>query len=112
MDWSLVKKVPDYNPKMFKLVRQLDGLTKSQFAKRAGLTTKRYFDIEAGNVNPTNPEFQAILKSQDHVIETFFEQWPKTEIDFTGCIGVNIPINYYKYKIFRDINPPPLIIVK
>jgi len=92
---------------MFEVARHLDGLSKCEFAKRAGLSTKRYSDIEGGNINPTDEEVQCILKSQTHVIETFFEQWWETKLDMSGPLAKNIPIDYYQYKVFREINPAP-----
>lgn len=95
---------------MFTLARHLEGLTKGELAKRAGVTTKHLSDIEAGNVLATDEEVTAITKAQSHVIETFFMQWHETELDISKGWGENIPINYYKFKIFRDVNPPPLTI--
>ncbi len=107
MDWKQVKNYPKYNPFMFEIVRHLEGMAKWEFAKRAGLSTKRYSDIENGDINPTDEEVQSILKSQTHVIGTFFQQWWETKLDISGVLARNIPIDYYRYKIFREINPQP-----
>lgn len=112
MDWSLVKRTPKYNPFMFEVARHIDGLAKWEFAKRAGLTTKKYSDIEGGNIEPTEEEFNKIVTSQTHFIKSFFEQWWETELDISGPFAKNVPIDYYKYKIFRDLNPPPLKAIK
>lgn len=106
MDWDKVKAFPKYNPHQFELCRNLDGLARYQFAKLAKLSTKRYTAIENGEVAPTEEEFQGILKAQTHVIDTFFEQWPETEMDCSGYYGKPVAIDYYKYKVFRDLNPP------
>jgi DNA-binding XRE family transcriptional regulator len=105
IDWHNIN-LPLYNPRQFKLCRNLDGLTKWEFAKRAGLSTKKYSDIEAGNINPTTIEFEAIVKSQDHCLPGFFQQWPESEPDFSLPVAMPIAIDYYKYKVFRDINKP------
>lgn len=105
VDWSKVN-FPKWNPRQFKLCRNLDGLAKWEFAKRAGLATKRYSDIEAGNILPTDEEFKKIFESQTHVIEGFFQQWPETEPDFSFHPARMKSIDYYQYKVFRDINRP------
>lgn len=105
VDWPKVNP-PKYNPRQIELVRHLDGLTKGAFAKKAGMSMKRYSDIEKGNVAPTEVEVDQILGAQTHVIRAFYEQWPKTEIDCSGYFGKPVAIDYYKYKVFRDINPP------
>jgi len=108
IDWSAVN-LPRYNPYQFELARHLDGRTKAQTAKAAGMSTKRYSDIEKGNSAPTPEEVTQITMAQSHVIETFFEQWHETEIDWSsGCCGRPVAIDYYKYKVFRDINKPRL----
>ncbi len=112
MDWTNVRATPKYNPFTFQLCRHLCGLAKCEFAKKAGLTTKRYSDIETGNVLPTESEFNAILQSQSHATAGFFEKYPTFELDISKGWGENIPINYYKYKVFRDLNPSPLSICK
>ena len=106
MDWDKVKAFPKYNPHMFEMARCLDGLARYEFAKRAGMPTKRYTAIEKGDVAPTEDEFRAIVAAQTHVIDTFYEQWPETELDMSGYFGKNVAIDYYKYKVFRDLNPP------
>ena len=105
VDWSQVN-IPKYNPYMFQLCRNLDGLAKWEFAKRAKLTTKRYSDIEDGNVLPTEEEVESIVKAQTHVIKKFFEEWPDNTPDFTKVVATPKAIDYYQYKIFRDINRP------
>lgn len=112
MDWTKVKNVPKYNPMMFTLARHLEGLAKYKWAKRAGIAAKRLSDIEAGNVLATDEEVVALTKANSHVIETFFMQWHEFETDFSKGFGVSVPINYYKFKIFRDVNPPPHCITK
>lgn len=104
VDWSKVN-LPKYNPWQIELARHLDGLTKVAFAKTADMSTKKYSDIEKGNVTPTEAEVDQILGAQTHVIRTFYEQWPETEIDFSGPFGKLLAIDYYKYKVFRDVNP-------
>lgn len=103
VDWSKVN-LPKYNPHQFELARNLDGLARWQFAKKAGMTTKRYADIEKGDVAPTEVEVDNITNAQTHVIREFFEQWPETEIDCTGFYGKVAAIDYYKYRVFRIIN--------
>lgn len=112
MDWSKVKATPKYNPHMFELCRCLDGVPRYKFAKLAGMTTKRYSAIESGDVVPTEIEFQGILGAQTHVIASFFEQWPEYELDMSGPLAKNVPIDYYKYKVFRDMNPPRMAVIK
>jgi transcriptional regulator with XRE-family HTH domain len=112
MDWSKVKAFPKYNPHLFELCRCLDGAPRYKFAKAAGLTTKRYSAIENGDVVPTDEEFQGILGAQTHVIASFFEQWPEYELDMSGPLARNVPIDYYKYKVFRDLNPPRMGVVR
>jgi hypothetical protein len=109
IDWSKVV-LPKYNPHQIELCRNLDGLARWEFAKLAGLTTKRYTAIEKGDIAPTDDEMQAILKAQTHVLIGFYEQWPETEIDCSGFFGKPIAIDYYKYKVFRDINPPRMAV--
>jgi transcriptional regulator with XRE-family HTH domain len=111
IDWSKVN-LPRYNPCQFELARNLDGLTKAQFAKTAGLSTRRYTDIEKGDVVPTEVEVDAITGAQTHVLRGFFEQWHETETDFSKVIPVPVAIDYYKFKIFRDINPPRMKVLK
>lgn len=110
IDWSSVN-LPRYNPFQFLLCRNLTGLAKWQYAKKAGMTTKRYADIEGGNATPTEEEVDKILSAQTTVIRSFFEQWYETEIDISNGFGICKPIDYYKYKVFRDINSPKMKIV-
>jgi len=105
VDWSKVN-LPKYNPNQFELARHLDGLTRSQYAKVAGLSVKRYTAIEKGDIVPTEEDVCLILAAQGHVLKGFYEQWPETEIDCSGFFGKPVAIDYYKYKVFRDINPP------
>lgn len=104
VDWSKAN-LPKYNPHQFELARHLDGLARWEFAKKAGMTTKRYTDIEKGNLTPTEQEVDAITKAQNHALRGFFEQWPETTIDISGPLCKMAAIDYYQYKIFRDINP-------
>lgn len=110
VDWSTVN-LPRYNPRQFELCRNLDGLSRREFAKKAGMATKRYTDIENGNVAPAENEVDMILKAQSHVRKGFFQQWPETEMDFSKVVPVPIAIDYYKYKVFRDCNPPRMKVV-
>ena len=110
VDWSKVD-LPKYNPYQFELSRNLDGKTRSQLARKAKIPYKRYCDIEAGVVAPTDAEVVQIMKAQTHVIHSFFEQWPETTLDFSGVIAIPVAIDYYKYKVFRDINPPRMKVV-
>lgn len=110
IDWANIN-LPKYNPRQFELCRHLDGLAKWEFAKRAAMTTKRYADIENGHVSPTEAEVDQILKAQTHVVRSFFEQWPETEPDFSKVVAVPKAIDYYKYKVFRDINPPRMKVI-
>jgi hypothetical protein len=104
VDWSKVN-LPRYNPHQFELARNLDGLARYQFAKKAKLPTKRYTEIEKGEAAPTEKEVDSITSAQTHVIREFFEQWPETEIDCAGFFGKTVAIDYYKYKVFSVINP-------
>jgi transcriptional regulator with XRE-family HTH domain len=104
VDWSKTN-LPRYNPHQFELARNLDGLARYQFAKKAKLSTKRYTEIENGDVSPTEREVDNITAAQSHVLRAFFEQWPETEIDCSGFFGKVAAIDYYKYKVFRNINP-------
>jgi hypothetical protein len=110
VDWSTVN-LPKYNPRQFELCRHLDGLARWEFAKRAGLSTKRYTAIENGDVAPTDEEVEQIVKSQTHVMLGFLQKWPETEPDFSKVVAVPVAIDYYKYKVFRDINPPRMKVV-
>lgn len=105
IDWENIN-LPKYNPRQFRLCRHLDGLARWEFAKKAGLPTKRYTDIENGNVPPTEEEVDKILAAQTHVTRGFFEEWPETEPDFSKVVAVPMAIDYYQYKVFRDINKP------
>lgn len=98
--------LPKWNPRMIEIARHLEGIARYEFAKRAKISTKRYTEIENGNVTPTDEEMQNIAKTSTHVLITFFEQWPLTEPDFRQVVPRPIPIDYYKYKVFRDINKP------
>jgi hypothetical protein len=111
IDWTKVS-LPRYNPHQFELARNLDGLARYEVAKKAGLSTKRYGDIEKGLSMPTEAEVDGILSAQTHVLRGFFEQWPETEIDCSGFFGKPVAIDYYKFKIFRDINPPRMKVLK
>lgn len=110
VDWSTVN-LPKYNPYQFELCRNLDGLSRVKFAKMAGISAKCYADIENGNANPTEEEVDKILAAQTHVLKGFFEKWPETETDFARAVPIPIAIDYYKYKVFRDINPPRMKLV-
>lgn len=98
--------LPKYNPWTIKLARNLEGVARYEFAKRSKLTTKRYTDIENGDAVPTEAEIDKIAKASTHVLRSFFEQWQYTEPDFSQAVARPIPIDYYKYKVFRDINRP------
>lgn len=104
VDWSKAN-LPRYNPHQFELARNLDGLARWEFAKKAKLTTKRYSEIEKGEAAPTEKEVDGITAAQTHVIREFFEQWPETEIDISGVLAKTIAIDYYKYRVFCIINP-------
>lgn len=104
VDWSKAN-LPKYNPRQFELARHLDGLAKCELAKKAGITTKRYADIEKGNALPTEEEVDNITGAQTHVLRGFFEQWHETEMDFSKVVPVPVAIDYYKYKVFSSINP-------
>ena len=97
---------------MFEVARNVRGWTKADLSKKCNLTTKRISQIENGNVEPTQDEVDAIAGQYacDFPL-SFFQQWWETRLDFSGCVARNVPINYYKYKVFRDLNPPPLAIV-
>lgn len=84
----------------------------AEYARRSGLSLKRYLDIERGNIEPTEDEFDAIHKAQTHVLKTFYEQIFDTRLDISGPLARNIPIDYYQYKIFRDKNPVPFTVHK
>lgn len=105
VDWSKVN-LPKYNPRQFELCRNLDGLARWEFAKRANMPTKRYTAIEKGEIAPTEEEVDKILNAQGHVVKSFYEQWPETEPDFSKVVAIPKAIDYYKYKVFRDLNPP------
>jgi DNA-binding XRE family transcriptional regulator len=111
VDWSKVN-LPKYNPHQFELARNLDGLTRSQYAKVAGLSIKRYTSIEKGDIAPTEEDVCLILTAQGHVLKGFYEQWPETEIDCSGYFGKPVAIDYYKYKVFRDMNKPRMKVLK
>ena len=104
VDWATIN-LPKYNPYQFELCRNLDGLPRYAFAKRAGLTTRRYKEIETGESLPTDEAVTKILKSQTHVTGSFFEKWPETKLDFNQVVAVPVAIDYYQYKVFRNINP-------
>ena len=108
MDWSKVNKTPKYNPHMIQMARHLECLSVKEMAAAAGLSGKKYSDIENGKIEPTEEEMIKITAAQTHVILSFYEQYPETDLDISGPLAKNVPINYYKYKVFRDMNPPPL----
>ncbi len=106
MDWAKVKNVPTYNPVRIKLMRELEGLAKYEIARKAKIATKRYSDIESGNILPTDEEIDRLIASQTHVIKGFLTIFDLCETVFKEYGGVPRKINYYQFKIFRDINPP------
>lgn len=109
MDWSKVKKTPRYNPFMFEVARHVRGWTKTDLSKRCKLAVKTISQIENGEIEPT--QVQVDVLASEHGTNfplSFFEQYLETKLDMSGPIARNIPINYYKYKVFRDINPPQM----
>jgi transcriptional regulator with XRE-family HTH domain len=98
-----------YNPHQFRIARHLTGLSKWQYARKCGLTTQHYSDIELGEIEPSESEVSQIVKGNGHVLAGFFEHWPDSEIDLSRHFyGSHKPINYFKYKVFRAKNPLPL----
>lgn len=110
MDWSYVKNTPKYNPFMFEVARHVRGFIKSDVRYCTGISVKNISDIENGVRLPTETEVKLLCKGLNFPI-SFFEQWWKTKLDISGPLAKNIPIDYYKYKVFRDINPPKMQIV-
>ncbi len=111
MNWANVVKVPVYNPYTFELARHSRGFTQRQVSMKSGVDLEVVKKIEAGELAPSDDDVKKLAGLLDFPT-TFFNQWPETTLDINGCIGKNIPIEYYKYKIFRDVNPPLLSIVK
>jgi len=98
--------LPKYNPRKFKIGRELEGLSVTEFAKAAHLSYKTYSASEKGDISPTEIQVDKIAKAQTHVLRGFFEQWERTESDFTQVVARPKAIDYYQYKVFRDINKP------
>jgi len=111
MDWSQVKNYPKYNPFMFEVARHVRGFTKGDVKYSTGIATKSISDIENGNRLPTDKEVELLSKGLNFPL-TFFGQWWETQLDMSGPIAKNVPIDYYKYKVFREINPTPFTIYK
>jgi transcriptional regulator with XRE-family HTH domain len=111
MDWSMVEATPKYNPFMFELARNVRGWTMHACAKKCGLPTSALYQIERGDRVPTDEEFAALQETLEFP-PNFFHQWYETKIELHGCMGKNVPIDYYQYKVFRDVNPPRMAIVK
>ena len=111
MEWSKVEKLPKYNPWCFGLMRHLEGLSRSEFARKAKMSTAALKAIEFGEIEPTEEQVDALVSAQSHLLKSFLGDWPETELDISGPLAKNVPINYYKYKVFRDLNKPPLRVV-
>jgi len=108
MNWENVRAVPKWNPYKFELCRHLNGMGKGEFARKVGLPLRRYSAIENGEIEPTDDEVRRICDAQTHVLINFFEDWPLTTLDISGPFARTVPINYYRYKVFRDLNPPKM----
>ena len=106
MDWSQVKRTPKYNPFMFEVARYSRGLVKTDVKYSTGISTKSITEIESGNRLATDKEMELLCKALNYPI-SFFQQWHETRLDMSGHLAKNVPIDYYKYKIFREINPTP-----
>ena len=111
MDWKKVDKVPNYNPFQFQLAREVRGSARYEIAQESKISTKRISDIEKGNIEATEEEVKKLSEVLDFPIG-FFEQFHETTLDCSGFFGRSVQIDYYKYKIFRDINPPQMAIVQ
>lgn len=97
---------------MFEVARHIRGWTKIDLSRRCKLSVKIISEIENGDREPTLEEVEAIAaKHACHFPLTFFKQWWETKLDLSGHFAKNVPIDYYKYKVFRNANPPRLSIV-
>lgn len=110
VDWSNVV-LPVYNPHQILLARQLSGFSGVEIAKRAHMRYERYRDMERGEKVPTAEEMIRIRNAQDTVTLSFYRQWPETELETTTVGMIPKEIDYYKYKVFRDINKPRMKLV-
>lgn len=114
MNWKNVRAVPRWNPYKFEVCRHLNGMGKGEFAGKVGkvgMSARRYSAIENGEIVPTDEEVRGICEAQTHVLIGFFEQWPLTTLDFSGPFVRTVPIDYYRYKVFRELNPPQMVVV-
>lgn len=103
-DWGKIR-MPKYNPFQFEIARHTRRLTKSELARKCKLPTVVISNIENGEKLPSEEEMKIIIEVLNYPI-SFFEQFNETKVEFNGCIGRNIAIDYYQYKVFRDINAP------
>jgi transcriptional regulator with XRE-family HTH domain len=112
MDWTKVEKTPEWNPAAFELARHVRGWTMRQLSKASGIPVKRISQIEKGIDSPSLAE--VIKLSESEVLNFplgFFSHWHETEIKINAVgLAVSVPIDYFKYPVFRKLNPPRLYI--
>lgn len=103
-NWKGIDKLPEYNPFMFEVARHVRGKDISYVSEAIRIPVSQIKKIENGHIAPTKTQVE-ILSNWYNFPISFFQQWWDTKIDFTGPVGRNIPIDYMKYKVFRDLNP-------
>lgn len=103
-NWVGIDKLPAFNPFMFEIARHSRGQTISYVSAANKITAKKISSIENGNHIPNQKDVERLAYWYDYPI-TFFQQWWDTSLDISGHCGKNIPIDYMKYKVFRDLNP-------
>lgn len=102
--WVGINKLPEYNPFMFEVARHVRCLTVSDAAQQTKISAKKIRDIENGNCLPTIAEFEKLSACYDFP-KGFFEQWWDTKLDMSGPIAKNVPVDYLRYKVFKELNP-------
>ena len=103
-EWVGIEKLPAFNPFMFEIARHTRGQVISYVSAANNISVKRIKAIENGDVEPIKSEVERLSYWYDFPIP-FFEQWWDTQLDISGPWGKNVPIDYMKYKVFRDLNP-------
>lgn len=103
-EWVGINKLPVYNPFMFEIARHVMGLSKTDVTNKTGILVKNITSIEMGERNPTDKELNSLVLFYGFPI-FFFEQWYDTRLDISGVLAKNVPIDYLKYKIFKELNP-------
>lgn len=106
----LEMNLPAYNPFQFELARHVRGLHRCELAKNCGMKTVDIKAIENGDRLPTADELKILMDDNAlYFPEAFFTQWHEYILDMSGYLAKNVPIDYYKYKVFRDLNRPQMM---